>query len=53
VRDRFYHAMGDAEKEAKRQAYGRALKRAEAQGLIRREGDLIEVAVRQYAENRE
>lgn len=53
VRTSFYASMGDAEKEAKRQAYNRALKRAEAQGLIRREGDLIEVAVRQYAENRE
>jgi hypothetical protein len=52
VRTSFYNAMGDAEKEAKRQAYNRALKRAEAQGLIRREGDLLEVAVRQYGENR-
>ena len=52
VRESFYRAMGDAEKDAKRQAFNRALKRAEAQGLIRREGDLLEVAVRQYSANR-
>lgn len=44
ARARFYELMADAEPDARRQAWVRALKRASAQGLVTRRGDWIEVA---------
>lgn len=41
VRDRFYRAMPESDSDARRQAYYRALKRAEGQGIVVREGDWI------------
>lgn len=42
VRDRFYRSMPEADSDARRQAYYRAIKRAEGQGLVVRQGDWIE-----------
>lgn len=44
ARARFYELMSDAEPDARRQAWVRALKRAEAQGLVTRRGDWLECA---------
>jgi len=42
VRKRFYSSMPEAETDARRQAYFRALKRAEGQGLVIRNGDWLD-----------
>lgn len=43
VRERFYESMPDAEQDARRQAYFRALKRAEGQGMVVRQGDWLDL----------
>lgn len=41
VRDRFYQTMPEADSDAKRQAFYRAIRRAEGQQIITRQGDWI------------
>ena len=41
VRDRFYRSMSDADQDAKRQAFNRAMRRAKGQGLVMQEGQWI------------
>lgn len=47
VRKRFYISMPESDADARRQAYYRALKRAEGQRLVTRNGDWIEVVATQ------
>lgn len=42
VRDRFYKSMPESDTDARRQAFYRALKRAEGQGIVVREGDWLQ-----------